>query len=88
MRKVKIFPSHAFNSKFLLSASGLMQTKFLQVSWIRKRDLAILTSNTFVYTSDARFSVIHISDSDNWDLRVKLLTERDRGLYVREQKNN
>lgn len=54
--------------------------QFRQVSWIRRRDLAILTSNTFVYTTDTRFSVIHIPDSHNWDLRVKSLTEKDSGV--------
>lgn len=52
-----------------------------QVSWIRRRDLAILTSNIFVYTTDTRFSVIHIPDSNNWDLRVKPVSEKDRGVY-------
>ncbi|KAG5682155.1 hypothetical protein PVAND_011527 [Polypedilum vanderplanki] len=51
------------------------------ISWIRKRDLAILTSNTFVYTTDTRFSVIHITDTNNWDLRIKPVNERDQGLY-------
>lgn len=48
---------------------------------MRRRDLAILTSNTFVYTTDTRFSVIHIPDSNNWDLRVKPVTEKDSGVY-------
>jgi hypothetical protein len=48
---------------------------------MRKRDLAILTSNTFVYTTDSRFSVIHLPDSYNWDLRVKHAKERDSGVY-------
>lgn len=50
------------------------------LSWIRKRDLAILTSNVFVYTSSERFSVVQ--HADNWDLRIKSLTEKDSGLYV------
>ena len=56
-------------------------TKYRQVSWIRKRDIAILTSNTFVYTTDTRFSVIHIPDSNNWDLRVKQVSQKDCGTY-------
>lgn len=51
------------------------------VSWIRRRDLAILTSNTFVYTTDSRFSVIHIPDSNNWDLRIKPVSDRETGVY-------
>lgn len=55
--------------------------KFHQVSWIRRRDLAILTSNTSVYTSDTRFNVIHIPTSNNWDLRIKPVEERDSGVF-------
>lgn len=54
--------------------------KFRQVSWIRRRDLAILTSNTSVYTTDTRFNVIHIPASNNWDLRIKPVEERDAGI--------
>lgn len=53
----------------------------VKVSWMRRRDLAILTSNTFVYTTDSRFSVIHIQDSNNWDLRVKSVSLKDSGEY-------
>lgn len=58
------------------------RTEFRQViSWIRRKDMAILTSNTFVYTTDTRFSVIHIPDSNNWDLRVKPVSVKDAGVY-------
>ena len=30
-----------------------------KVSWIRQRDLHILTTGLFTYTSDQRFSVVH-----------------------------
>jgi len=36
------------------------------VSWIRRTDLAILTSGRHVYTSDTRFSSIHPESSDFW----------------------
>lgn len=62
-----------------------IMTKFLsafrQVSWIRRKDLAILTSNTFVYTTDTRFSVIHINNTNSWDLRIKSISEKDSGVY-------
>lgn len=57
------------------------RNKFHQVSWIRRRDLAILTSNTSVYTTDTRFNVIHIPTSNNWDLRIKPVEERDSGVF-------
>lgn len=53
----------------------------LQVSWIRKRDLHILTSNILTYTGDARFSVVHPEDSDDWNLKIDYVQERDAGIY-------
>ncbi|XP_073960269.1 uncharacterized protein [Choristoneura fumiferana] len=51
------------------------------VSWMRKRDLHILTSHIFTYTGDARFSVLHREASDDWDLRVEYVQPRDAGVY-------
>ncbi|KAF4531840.1 hypothetical protein B566_EDAN000866 [Ephemera danica] len=53
----------------------------LQVSWIRKRDLHILTVGIFTYTSDARFQVMRPERSENWTLQVKFPQERDAGIY-------
>ncbi|KAJ8867403.1 hypothetical protein PR048_031204, partial [Dryococelus australis] len=52
-----------------------------QVSWIRQRDLHILTVGILTYTSDARFQVIRPDRSDNWTLQVKFPQERDSGVY-------
>ncbi|PSN47064.1 hypothetical protein C0J52_19530 [Blattella germanica] len=51
------------------------------VSWMRKRDLHILTSSIFTYTGDARFGVIHPEASDEWNLRVEYVQKRDAGIY-------
>ncbi|XP_055602899.1 uncharacterized protein LOC129751430 isoform X2 [Uranotaenia lowii] len=51
------------------------------VSWMRKRDLHILTSDIFTYTGDQRFSVIHPPDSDDWDLKIEYAQQRDSGIY-------
>ncbi|XP_037080453.1 neural cell adhesion molecule L1-like [Pollicipes pollicipes] len=51
------------------------------VSWIRKRDLHILTTDIFTYTSDARFQVAHLEGSTNWTLLVKYAQVRDNGIY-------
>ncbi|XP_015603619.1 hemicentin-2 [Cephus cinctus] len=51
------------------------------VSWMRKRDLHILTSMSFTYTSDARFAVQHPQDSEIWDLTIKYVQPRDAGVY-------
>ncbi|GAB0091155.1 zwei Ig domain protein zig-8 [Sergentomyia squamirostris] len=51
------------------------------ISWMRKRDLHILTSNTFTYTSDQRFSVDHPANSDDWNLKIEYAQRRDSGIY-------
>ncbi|XP_058805968.1 zwei Ig domain protein zig-8-like isoform X2 [Phymastichus coffea] len=52
------------------------------VSWIRKRDLHILTSMALTYTSDERFSVIgNTETSDDWNLRIDYVQPRDEGIY-------
>ncbi|KAL7726660.1 hypothetical protein ACLKA6_017703 [Drosophila palustris] len=51
------------------------------VSWMRKRDLHILTTNIYTYTGDQRFSVIHPSNSDDWDLKIDYAQARDSGIY-------
>lgn len=48
---------------------------------MRKRDLHILTSDTFTYTGDQRFSVLHTTGSDDWDLKIEYVQQRDSGIY-------
>ncbi|XP_031623503.1 zwei Ig domain protein zig-8-like [Contarinia nasturtii] len=67
------------------------QTAFLQckveqlgdksVSFIRKRDLHILTAGVLTYTSDERFQVIRTDRSDRWTLQIKFSQARDSGIY-------
>ncbi|EDV45260.2 zwei Ig domain protein zig-8 isoform X1 [Drosophila erecta] len=51
------------------------------VSWMRKRDLHILTTNIYTYTGDQRFSVIHPPGSEDWDLKIDYAQPRDSGVY-------
>ncbi|KAL1509845.1 hypothetical protein ABEB36_004522 [Hypothenemus hampei] len=51
------------------------------VSWMRKRDLHILTSSIHTYTGDGRFSVRHPEHSDDWDLKIDYVQKRDAGVY-------
>ncbi|KAL9696639.1 hypothetical protein quinque_016218 [Culex quinquefasciatus] len=51
------------------------------VSWMRKRDLHILTSDIHTYTGDQRFSVLHPPDSDDWDLKIEYAQQKDSGIY-------
>ena len=53
----------------------------LQVSWIRKRDLHILTFGPVSYTNDARFSVVKSASGDTWTLRIRTVQLRDAGMY-------
>lgn len=55
------------------------------VSWIRQKDLHILTTGLFIYTSDDRFSVAVQSNSDgtwtDWKLGIKAVQPKDAGVY-------
>ncbi|KAL5275996.1 hypothetical protein ACFFRR_001677 [Megaselia abdita] len=51
------------------------------VSWMRKKDLHILTTNIYTYTGDQRFSVIHLPGSDDFDLRIEYTQPKDSGIY-------
>lgn len=51
------------------------------VSWIRLRDLHLLTVGRYTYTSDQRFQALHADHSDDWTLQIKYPTKRDAGYY-------
>ncbi|KAI8125974.1 Zwei Ig domain protein zig-8 [Lucilia cuprina] len=51
------------------------------VSWIRKRDLHILTAGILTYTSDERFKVTRTLDRKQWSLHIKYAQPRDSGIY-------
>ncbi|XP_063991216.1 hemicentin-2-like isoform X2 [Diachasmimorpha longicaudata] len=51
------------------------------VSWIRKRDLHILTVGILTYTNDQRFQAMHSDGSDEWTLKVTSPQVRDSGTY-------
>lgn len=53
----------------------------LQVTWIRHRDLHLLTVNRFTYTSDQRFSAIHNPMTEDWTLQIRYPQPRDSGIY-------
>lgn len=52
-----------------------------QVSWIRHRDLHILTVGGYTYTSDQRFQATHSPQTDDWTLHIKWAQQRDAGVY-------
>ncbi|XP_050458798.1 zwei Ig domain protein zig-8-like isoform X1 [Cataglyphis hispanica] len=51
------------------------------VSWMRSRDLHILTSGNFSFSSDARFGAQHTPGSDAWTLRLDNARKTDSGKY-------
>jgi Immunoglobulin I-set domain len=69
--------SESFHRFHLSSCSPL----YFKVSWMRKRDLHILTSNNFLYTGDQRFSVVHPQDTDEWNLKIEYAQPKDAGTY-------
>lgn len=52
-----------------------------QVSWMRQRDLRIMTVGLYTYTTDQRFEVIHSPESKDWILKIKYAQVRDSGNY-------
>ncbi|XP_015181460.1 PREDICTED: peroxidasin homolog [Polistes dominula] len=57
------------------------------VSWVRHRDIHILTAGAYTYTSDQRFQALHQkntgqnSEWSEWTLCIKWAQERDQGIY-------
>ncbi|KAG7161647.1 Zwei Ig domain protein zig-8-like 10, partial [Homarus americanus] len=51
------------------------------VTWLRRRDLHILTTGHHTYSADDRFQVVHSQDSDQWTLVVTYAQLRDSGIY-------
>ncbi|XP_043188725.1 protein sidekick-like isoform X1 [Amphibalanus amphitrite] len=51
------------------------------VSWIRSRDLHILTTGTDTYANDARFQVARDAARNDWTLMIKFVQASDAGLY-------
>lgn len=60
---------------------------FAKVSWVRYRDIHILTAGAYTYTSDQRFQALHRqntgqnSEWSEWTLCIKWAQKRDQGLY-------
>ncbi|XP_014205669.1 zwei Ig domain protein zig-8-like [Copidosoma floridanum] len=57
------------------------------VSWVRHRDIHILTAGAYTYTSDERFQALHKPNTglsnewSEWTLSIKWAQERDEGIY-------
>ncbi|KAL0278416.1 UNVERIFIED_CONTAM: hypothetical protein PYX00_000244 [Menopon gallinae] len=51
------------------------------VSWVRHRDIHLLTVGRYTYTSDQRFQSIHSPQTEDWTLQVRYPQRRDSGMY-------
>ncbi|KAH9400729.1 hypothetical protein TYRP_002301 [Tyrophagus putrescentiae] len=51
------------------------------LSWIRKKDLQILTVGKYSYASDLRFNCKHMEGSDDWSLEISYPQKTDAGVY-------
>ena len=51
------------------------------MTWIRHRDVHILTVGEYTYTTDERFAARHNRATDEWVLVIKYVQERDAGIY-------
>ncbi|KAF2351483.1 Immunoglobulin I-set [Trinorchestia longiramus] len=52
-----------------------------RVSWIRLRNLHVLTVDKYKYSTDQRVSVVHNEASQEWVLRIRAAHKSDAGKY-------
>ncbi|XP_014259878.1 uncharacterized protein LOC106672737 isoform X1 [Cimex lectularius] len=79
-------PSAPQNVSALIGKSAYLTCKVRNignrtVSWVRHRDIHILTVSTYTYTSDQRFMALHHPLDDDWTLQIKWVQKRDAGVY-------
>nr|CAH7744973.1 unnamed protein product [Callosobruchus chinensis] len=51
------------------------------VSWVRHRDIHLLTVGRYTYTSDQRFEAVHAPHTEDWTLRIRYPQKKDSGIY-------
>ncbi|XP_003491137.1 zwei Ig domain protein zig-8-like [Bombus vosnesenskii] len=51
------------------------------VSWVRHRDIHLLTIGRYTYTSDQRFEAMHTPHTEEWTLRIRYPQKKDSGIY-------
>ncbi|ODM97418.1 Contactin-3 [Orchesella cincta] len=79
------------NNTFMSTTVPIGDTAFLKctvknlgnrtISWIRRRDMHIITVDRIVYTNDERFNILHADGSEDWTLQIKFVQKRDNGTY-------
>ncbi|KAK8736997.1 hypothetical protein OTU49_004757 [Cherax quadricarinatus] len=84
--KPYFLPPPAKNVTALEGQSAYLHCRVAQlgdkkVSWIRRRDLHVLTSGVHTFASDQRFLALHADRSENWTLHIRFSQVRDSGEY-------
>ncbi|XP_069980179.1 neural cell adhesion molecule 2-like [Penaeus vannamei] len=84
--KPYFLPPVATNVTALEGQSAYLHCRVAQlgdkkVSWIRRRDLHVLTSGVHTFASDQRFIALHADRSENWTLHIRFSQARDSGAY-------
>ncbi|XP_050738864.1 zwei Ig domain protein zig-8-like [Eriocheir sinensis] len=79
-------PSHSSDVTALADKTAILNCRVHNVnnrtvSWIRHRDIHLLTVGRYTYTSDQRFRALHEDDSDDWLLKINYVQPRDSGVY-------
>ncbi|GBM35724.1 hypothetical protein AVEN_58406-1 [Araneus ventricosus] len=74
------------NATYQLSKTAYLHCSIRQlgdktVSWVRQRDLHILTVGKYTYTTDQRFTSIHMDNTDDWTLEIRDTRKKDSGIY-------
>ncbi|XP_068237400.1 hemicentin-1-like [Palaemon carinicauda] len=59
----------------------VLHLKDRKVTWLRRRDLHILTTGHHTYSADERFQLVHEEGTDLWTLVVQYAQLRDAGIY-------
>ncbi|XP_071536358.1 zwei Ig domain protein zig-8-like isoform X2 [Panulirus ornatus] len=77
---------HSGNVSSVLGRTASLRCRVLDrgnntVSWIRHRDLHLLTVDQYTYTSDQRFQAMYEPSTGDWVLLVASVQLRDRGVY-------
>ena len=80
---------HSFQISQISFVLKIYMCLHFQVSWIRKRDLHILTMGSALYSNDKRIQVIHPKPSqdarnnnrDDWLLNIHEASPEDSGIY-------
>lgn len=59
----------------------LFSLQYTKVSWVRHRDIHLLTVGRYTYTSDQRFEASHLPHTEEWILKIRYAQQKDSGVY-------